>query len=245
MKVNKLTSVFLAFCSFSAFGQKTDFQNLSSNNQALLIAENQDSLQINGRTYYFKMSPISYLKENATILCDKPLNKNYYTNWSVEKNQLYISKITPVESYCGENLYTEKNEIAREKLAQFTNSDFNKQGLLPAKWVNGEFLVYKFPINLNEAWTLRINAVSRENEAIYQKSIANQQEVWVANFKNGSLVSFKRDKNLENKLKRALNKPINEISTEDLNALIERLPQTDDYKFAIEQLREYIKQKKG
>ncbi|MRI63951.1 hypothetical protein EDM00_08120 [Ornithobacterium rhinotracheale] len=245
MKVNKLISVFLVFCSFSVFGQKTDFQNLKSDNQALLIAENQDSIQINGETYYFKMSPISYLKGNATALCNKPLNKNYYTNWRVEQNQLYISKITPVESYCGENFHTEKNEIAREKIAQFTNSEYNKKGLLPAKWVNGEFLVYKFPINLNEAWTLRINAVSRENEAIYQKSIANQQEVWVANFKNGSLVSFKRDKNIENKLKKALNKPISEMNADDINALIERLPKTDDYKFAIEQLREFLNQKKG
>ncbi|MGV4461045.1 hypothetical protein ACQ1Q5_05865 [Ornithobacterium rhinotracheale] len=198
------------FSQISTYQKNYDFHKKENIQNKFYYTHKQDSIMINGNLYFFKTSPITFVDGYRDFICNSPmvlprLVSGYTSKWQIENGNLYISDIIPYEAVCEDSksgipeAFIENKSVAREKLAKLTESKYNSKGLLPAEWVDGEFLLYKYPVGVLEGEKLKKGENYLEKSRENNKRFASIQEVYIAVFKNGKLKSFERNTELEKK----------------------------------------------
>ncbi len=217
----KKTFIFIAFLlSLNLFPQTKkyyDAENIkileSSYNSVLTQKRDIDRLWINNKVYYFKDSPMDFLKGAITVIYDNVLvlpvvDKGYVLKWSLTNNKLFISDINIYRFDYETNLRPTKKE-ALNKLEDFLGRKFEGIGLC-ADFVTGKFMLYKYPVTLNKPGEKKDKYAAEELKQ-YRKFVKKKQEIYSLELKNGELIKFSRDKITERKFKRDF----------DINAIVD------------------------
>lgn len=196
--------------NFSMFSQNKKYydaestRSLEKSYNFYLISSDLDCLWINNKVYYFKSSPIDYLKGAATMIYDNviivpEIDRGYLLTWSLINNKLHIRDINIYRSDYETNLRPTNGE-SRNKLEDFLGRKFEGIGLY-ADFVTGRFMLYKYPVMLNKPGEKRDKYTAEEHKQ-YKKFIKKKQEIYSLELKNGELIKFSRDKITERKFKR-------------------------------------------
>ncbi len=187
--------IVLMICSVHLFGQEA-FNNLEKETEKLFQKEgfnyqdaDCDKLLIDSKSYFFKKSPITYFKGYTRVFDEQevlvvmipflPGNKGYNITWVLKKERLYIQNISLIENN-GKFERTSKGEIIekpykklkkeeiKKRIEKFTNSKFNKEGLLPAKWVNGEFGLITIKLDNSKKYNNSYGEYLEKNQKHYK-----------------------------------------------------------------------------
>lgn len=180
-----------------------------------LFTIKQDSIWIRDKVLFFKTSPIVYLKGFEFVVCDDPLVlpkllTGYTLRWRIIEKGLYIESINTYPTIClcnetdslgrKQSIDTKPNNVlAKNKLEKFTGRKFGRKGLF-ADWITGKYVIYKYPNSLDDE---KKDFPTIKDSKKYSERLSKMQEVYILELRNGRLVDFRRDRELEIKTREA------------------------------------------